>query len=167
MRMSSGVEWALHCCTLLGALRPDQVLTAPKLAEFHEIPAPYLAKVLRNLTAAGILSATEGRQGGYRLARDPHDITLLQIVNAAERRTDAFRCEEIRRRGPCAAGDGYTTICGLAGAMYRAEAAWRKELARQTLAHVCTNLNTDVPTAQRRRVSAWLAESTHQSAGGQ
>ena len=69
MRLSDGVEWALHCCTLLALLPPDRPLPASRLAEFHEVPPAYLAKHLQALSRAGIIESMPGRHGGYRLAR--------------------------------------------------------------------------------------------------
>jgi len=44
----------------------------------------YLAKVLRHLVKAGVLRAEKGATGGVRLAMDPHDVTLLDVVEACQ-----------------------------------------------------------------------------------
>jgi DNA-binding IscR family transcriptional regulator len=44
MRISEGVEWAAHCVLLLDSLSEDAALPASRLAEYHGVPAPYLAK---------------------------------------------------------------------------------------------------------------------------
>src|SRR6266508_5269600 len=100
MRLGEGVEWALHCCTLLAVLPPDQAMPASRLAEYHGVPGAYLAKHLQALSQAGIVEAVPGRRGGYRLARRPDEITLLDVVDAVEGAEGSFRCTEIRRRGP-------------------------------------------------------------------
>ena len=79
--MSEAVEWAIHCCTVLGALPADQALPAARLAEFHDVPPSYLAKALQATTAAGITESRSGPLGGYRLARPPADITYHQLGN--------------------------------------------------------------------------------------
>src|SRR6058998_4087010 len=79
MRMNQGVEWAAHCAALLAVLPPDVAVPAATLAEFHDLPAAYLAKALQQLAAAGIVTAVPGRRGGYRLARSAEQITLLDI----------------------------------------------------------------------------------------
>ena len=61
MRMSDGVEWALHVSAVLVAVPPDKGLTAAKLAEFHGVPGAYLAKHLQALTRAGVFEAVPGR----------------------------------------------------------------------------------------------------------
>ena len=48
--MADGVEWAVHSCVLLATLPSDGALPAAKLAEYHGVPAAYLAKHLAFLT---------------------------------------------------------------------------------------------------------------------
>ncbi|MGH8967402.1 MAG: RrF2 family transcriptional regulator, partial [Actinomycetes bacterium] len=98
--MSSAVEWALHACSLLVHVPPGSALQAAKLAEFHEIPPAYLAKHLQSLARAGIVTPVYGKNGGYRLASAPEEITLLAVVLAVDGDEHAFRCTEIRRGGP-------------------------------------------------------------------
>jgi Rrf2 family protein len=50
------------------------------IAERTGVPPAFLGKVLRTLVAEGILESRRGRRGGFRLARDPRDITLLDVV---------------------------------------------------------------------------------------
>lgn len=135
MRMSEGVEWALHSTSVLAMLPPGWTLPAAKLAELHELPAPYLAKHLQALARAGILAAVPGAKGGYRLARPPGDVTLLDVVTAVEGNTPAFRCGEIRQQGPCAVGrEHYVNRCAIHAAMADAEDAWRASLSAVTIA---------------------------------
>ena len=159
LSMRVGVEWALHCCTLLAALGPGEVLPAARLAEFHDVPPAYLAKTLRDLVTAGVIQAIEGRAGGYRLARAPADITLLDIVSAVGSAKPAFTCTEIRRRGPCAAPSGYAPVCRIAAAMYRAEQAWRNELAAQTIADISNGLSAEIPAQTRTMARRWLRDA--------
>src|ERR1700735_999224 len=100
MQLNEGVEWAAHCAALLAALPEGATLPAARLAEYHGIPAPYLAKSLQALTRAGLVESTTGRQGGYRLGRPAAAISLLDIVEAIEGTDTLFQCTEIRKRGP-------------------------------------------------------------------
>src|SRR6187399_181295 len=114
MRMSEGVEWAAHCAVILAALPDGAVLPAARLAEYHDLPGPYLAKSLQALAGAGIVQSTAGRTGGYRLARPAERITLLEIVTAIEGDEPMFRCTEIRRRGPVGgAVERFSPLCGI------------------------------------------------------
>src|SRR3982074_1611026 len=100
MRMTEGVEWALHCCLNLSWVGPEQAVTAARLAAFYELPTAYLNKQLQALARAGILSSVSGPKGGFRLDRRPEQITLLDVVVAIDGPVDAFRCTEILHRSP-------------------------------------------------------------------
>lgn len=133
--MSEGVEWALHECLNLTWLEPGEAVTAARLAKYYELPTAYLNKQLQALTRAGILESTPGPRGGFRLARRPEDITMMDVVTAIEGPDGAFRCEEVLRRSP---GDhegvDYRKSCIISQSMRRAELAWRRELAAVTIA---------------------------------
>src|SRR5258708_7232659 len=134
MRMSDGVEWALHVSTLLAVVPDGNGLTAARLAEFHGVPGAYLAKHLQALTRAGLFEAVPGRGGGYRLAKPAKNISVLDVVEAVEGRTRAFECSEIRQRGPAGGTPAdYRSVCGIARVMYDAEAAYRDVLASVTI----------------------------------
>lgn len=158
--MSDTVEWALHCCTVLGALPADRALPAARLAEFHDVPPAYLAKALQAMTAAGITESRPGPLGGYRLARPAAEITLLEVVLAVDGEETAFQCSEIRQRGPAAstARGAYRRPCGIARAMWRAEDAWRAELGATTIGDLIAELLATVPAAQLQGGAEWLQQ---------
>jgi Rrf2 family protein len=159
MRMGDGVEWALHSCTFLAVLPAGTSLPAARLAEYHGVPAAYLAKHLQALAQAGVLAAVPGRRGGYRLARPAGEITVLDVVLAVEGREPAFRCMEIRRRGPAAGPpDHYRAACTITHAMHRAESAWRNELAATTLADIVAGLGAAVHPEAAVKAARWLQE---------
>jgi len=159
MRISEGVEWALHCATVLALIPPGTALPGARLAEFHGVPAPYLAKSLQALRRAGIAESVPGRRGGFRLARRIEDITLLDVVLAVEGSAPAFRCTEIRKRGPARVdGSCYTPTCAIAAAMAHAEAAWRASLASVSIADVLIGLAGSVPPEAAAKAAGWLQE---------
>jgi Rrf2 family protein len=160
MRLGEGVEWALHCATVLALVPPDQTMPAAKLAEFHGVPPAYLAKTLQALARAGIVESEPGRRGGYRLARPAKQVTMLDVVEAVEGREPSFRCTEIRRRGPARVRAGlYTPVCAIADVMYRADAAWRSELRETTLADLITRLVRTVPIEATSKATTWMQEA--------
>jgi Rrf2 family protein len=154
MELPETVEWALHCCWLLALLPPGTALPARRLAEFYGLPEPYLAKLLKTLTRAGLLIAASGPRGGYRLARGPGRITMLDVTGAVEGNHPLFRCAEIRQRGPVPLSPAQCrTSCGIASVMHQAERAWRDELAAVTMASLAENAGT----GSRARAARWLA----------
>jgi Rrf2 family protein len=159
MRISEGVEWAIHCCTVLALLPPDTALPAARLAEFHGVPGAYLAKHLQGLARAGVVESVPGPKGGYRLARPAAEIPLLDVVEALEGTEPAFRCSEIRRRGPAALpARAYPNPCGVARAMWRAEGAWRQALREESVADLVAGLAGDVDPRAAVKAAAWFQE---------
>lgn len=160
MRISEGVEWGVHCCTLLAALGPDQTLPAGRLAEYHGVPPAYLAKHLQSLSRAGLVTSVPGPRGGYRLARPADAVTVLDVVDAIEGDEPAFRCTEIRQRGPAAVEAAcYRRPCGIARTMWAAEDAWREVLRSRTIAELLRGVLADADPRSLARGGAWLQDS--------
>jgi Rrf2 family protein len=74
-------EYALRAMAVL-ALEPDERSSSGALAERTQAPMDYLSKVLQSLAGAGLIEGRRGVRGGYKVARDPADIQLLDIINA-------------------------------------------------------------------------------------
>jgi Rrf2 family protein len=160
MKLSDGVEWGVHVCTLLAVLPADSALPAARLAEYHDVPSAYLAKHLQALAGAGVLETVKGPRGGYRLARPPAEITVLDVVEAIDGEEPAFRCTEIRRRGPTAMpAREYKHPCGIHHAFTRADEAWRKELDDTTIASLVIGMMREAPQAAVEKGARWLGEA--------
>ena len=159
MKLSDGVEWGVHACTVLAVLPPDAALPAPRLAEYHGVPSAYLAKHLQALARAGVLETVKGPRGGYRLARPPTAISVLDVVEAIDGDEPAFRCTEIRRRGPSAVpAREYRLPCGVHRVFTRADEAWRAELAATTIADLVVGVVQEAPRAAIEKGARWLGE---------
>jgi Rrf2 family protein len=152
MKLGDGVEQAVHCVVVLASLPEGGLLSAASLAEFHGVSPSYLLKHLQALSAAGILEALPGPRGGYRAARPPAKISLLDIVLAVEGKEPAFRCTEIRQRGPLQPRCKPSRVCEINAAMLRAERAYRDELSRVSVADLIQRVadqDTDGAIAKR------------------
>jgi len=161
MRLSEGVEWGLHCAVLLAVMPSDAALSTTRLAEFHGLPVAYLAKHLQAMSRAGILDAGTGPRGGYRLARPPADVSVLDVVEAVDGDDPAFRCMEIRRRGPAAVpAREYRTMCGIHRVMVGADEAWRAELDRTSVADLAAGVARDASPKGIEKFGQWLQEVT-------
>jgi Rrf2 family protein len=154
MRLPEGVEWALHCTWLLALAEDGDAVPTRRLAEFYGLPEAYLAKLLKTLVRAGLLTAVSGPRGGFRLARAPEAITVAEVVEAVEGQGPLFHCTEIRQCGPVPlTGPACRRPCGIAQVMHRAERAWREELSATTMADLIGTPGTGAVT----RASMWLA----------
>lgn len=156
MKLSGGVEWAVHCCVVLtAATRP---VAAARLAELHRVSPTYLAKQLQSLSRAGLVRSVQGKSGGYVLTRSPERITVLDVVEAVEGPRSTFVCTEIRQRGPMAAPpEACTAPCAIARTMHAADAAWRAALREVSIADLGRSVGTDYEGDVMGQIGNWLS----------
>ena len=58
--------------------------SAKEIADTYGIPLPLLSKILQKLVKNGFLRSEHGTNGGYKLARDPHSITALDVIRSID-----------------------------------------------------------------------------------
>jgi Rrf2 family protein len=80
---SQTVEYALRAVVHLAYEAPAARTTA-QIAEATRVPRDYLAKILQGLAKKGIVQTQRGVGGGVSLAKDPAELTILDVVNAVE-----------------------------------------------------------------------------------
>lgn len=155
MKLPASTEWVLHCATTLAQLEPGDTASTAQLSRYFDLPAPYLAKQLKALVRSGVLSATTGPRGGFRLARAAAEIDLLQIVESVDGASSPYLCAEIRRRGVGALPrEECEDTCVLARKMADAHQAWRRSLAGSSLADILATLPPGAPARTRARLAA-------------
>lgn len=83
LRVSKLTDYAT---VLMAALAdgPDELASASDLAERAHFELPTVSKLLKQLAGAGLIESRRGVNGGYRLARPAHEISVLDIVTAIE-----------------------------------------------------------------------------------
>lgn len=89
--ISQTAEYALRSIICL-AENPDDPLTTQQIAKVTKVPVSYLSKVLQSLGRAEIVHSKRGLHGGFALARPPHELSLLDIVNAVDPIRAIRRC---------------------------------------------------------------------------
>ena len=78
-------EYAIRALTFLAIHQEgDQFHLAREMSEVLGIPAPFLGKILQPLVMRGILESQRGRNGGFRLLKDPTEVTLMHIADSQE-----------------------------------------------------------------------------------
>jgi len=87
---------------------------AKDLAELADVPFHYLAKLLSQLVRAGILDATRGKHGGYRLARPAEQISLYEVINTIEPISGPRQCllsrADCDSECPCQVHDAWAPV---------------------------------------------------------
>jgi Rrf2 family iron-sulfur cluster assembly transcriptional regulator len=79
MILTAQEEFGLRCALTLARARDDS-LTLTQVAEAEGLTPAYAGKLLRLLVQAGVAESTRGRSGGYRLTRDPAEISVAEVV---------------------------------------------------------------------------------------
>lgn len=108
MIFSASASHALRALAWLAANEHQEATLGRDLAEEIAVPAHYLSKVLATLARGGLLAASRGARGGYRLARRPQEIALMEIVAPFEGKRVRPGCllqpdQPCREDGPCSA----------------------------------------------------------------
>lgn len=156
MKLSQGIEWGVHCATLLALAPAGKAIRRDGLAGHYGLPETYLAKHLQAMARAGVLHAVTGPKGGYRLNRPAGQITVLDVVEAIEGTAAPFVCQEIRQRGTGAlAPEQCTKPCAINALMSEADNAWRASLRAVTIADLVDRL----PPRIRERNEATAADA--------
>lgn len=83
---STTCAYAIRAMSRLAVINPDGYARIQEICEGDgaDLPAHFLAKIFRDLARAGLLRSAKGRGGGFALARRPHEIRLLDIVDAVD-----------------------------------------------------------------------------------
>jgi Rrf2 family protein len=160
--ISSGVEYGLHCLVYLTHSDGADEASVRDLAELQGVPAEYLAKLFTKLAKAGLVAATEGVKGGFRLARPAGRITVHDVVLAIDGDKPLFDCREIRARcalfGDEAPAWATRGVCSINAIMQSAEKAMRAELKQHTLADIARRTEEKAPAAFGPQVVQWLSD---------
>lgn len=133
MQMTACTIAALRILTACGRAGDEQ-LTMPGMAEVLGIGEALVVKACHRLMRAGYLSGTRGRSGGYRLARDPASIVLIDVVRLFEDEADFFPCR-LNPEGDCC----IAPVCRLREICKQAWVAWSNRLASTTIADILTD----------------------------
>ncbi len=87
--LSRSAEYAIRALSLLAVRGEETSVQSREIAEVLGLPPQFLTKILRRLTATGLVASQRGRSGGFRLSRAPEFIPLLEVVMPFEEpRTD-------------------------------------------------------------------------------
>lgn len=84
MQITRQADYAVRAVMYLAKLEPDQRAATSKVAQAQRIPPSFLAKIISQLSIAGLLQTSRGARGGVNLARGPKEVTLLEVIEAID-----------------------------------------------------------------------------------
>jgi len=84
MQITRQADYAVRAVLYLSRLGLGNRAATSKIAEDQHIPPSFLAKIVSQLSIAGLLHTSRGARGGVTLSRSPEEITLLEVVEAID-----------------------------------------------------------------------------------
>jgi len=84
MQITRQADYAVRAVLHLARLGNTERAATSMIAEEQHIPPSFLAKIISQLSIAGLLHTSRGARGGVTLGREPQDITLLEVVEAID-----------------------------------------------------------------------------------
>ena len=164
MKISSRTEYGVRVLVTLARHGSDGPMSLAGIARAEKLPHAYLEQLVGDLRRAGLLTATRGQAGGYRLSRPAEEILLAEIVRALEGPLLEM---------PCAGADNLESCdrpqpCSVHELFQRVHEALDGTLSATTLAEVAASAGgPPYPPVVRRRAAeqhaALLAAATETS----
>jgi Rrf2 family protein len=84
MQITRQADYALRAMIFLAEMEPNQRAATSQIAEVQHIPPSFLAKIISQLSIAGLIHTSRGARGGVSLARSPEEISILEVVEAID-----------------------------------------------------------------------------------
>lgn len=127
MRLTAYTDYSLRTLIFL-AMNREQLVTVQHIADAHGIAKNHLTKVVHRLGTLGYIETIRGRNGGLRLAHEPGQINIGEVVRHTE--TDFYMASCFDK---ASAGCMYSSGCALKGVLGNATAAFLDVLDAVTL----------------------------------
>jgi len=128
LQLSEAATLAIHACSLIAMKSPERV-TGAQLAAWTQASQHHLSKVLAQLVKAGIIEGTRGVNGGFVLAKQPKEVSFLQIYETIEGPLAPPTC-------PCQRGYCKLRGCLFDGFLGRIQREFREFFEKKTLGEV-------------------------------
>lgn len=84
MQITRQADYAIRAMLYLSGLKPGERAATSQIADTKKIPSSFLAKIISQLSIAGLIHTSRGARGGVTLARTPGEISLLDVVEAID-----------------------------------------------------------------------------------
>jgi len=122
VQLTKKSSYGLIAALELAGEATEEPLSASTIADRYSLPRSFVEKILHQLKQAGLVSSTQGRKGGYRLAQNPHQITVRQVLEALGESLDLVGC--LGPGTPCE----LTQICPTKGSWERIDHRFKEML---------------------------------------
>src|SRR3989442_14375803 len=135
MKLSVRGEYALRALLVLGYSSNQPSLRIQSISEQQNIPKRFLEQILNDLKSAGMVQSKRGVAGGYRLARQPEEISLASVVRHLEGALAPVSCVSERFYEKCSCPD--ESRCAIRSVMKEVRDAVVNIVENLTVADLC------------------------------
>ena len=84
MRVSAKTDYALRALLEMSSRDDGKPVSAEELGRLQDIPHGFLQAILADLRKAGVVIAQRGQSGGWRMNRDPQDVSVADVIRAVD-----------------------------------------------------------------------------------
>lgn len=145
-------KYGLKALAHLATLQPGETTQAMDIAQAHNIPKKFLDAILGDLRNAGIVFSKKGPGGGYRLAREPADIKIGQVIRTIDGPLAPIACASRTAYQPCRDCKSVKT-CTVRLMMTQVRDAMSEVLDRMTIADMAATVTGSHVAPSKRRAS--------------
>ena len=150
MRISSKGHYGLLAVAELARRHDRGLVSLNEIASVEHLPLPYLEQIIAPLRTAGVVEATRGLHGGYKLARDPAEVSVGEVVRWLEGPIALVECTtEGYVSGACEREAG----CTSRGVWHQVSDAINNVLNTMTLADIVADESVKNPEPVQRLVT--------------
>lgn len=144
MKLTQETDYAFRIVLYL-TKRKGEVVEAEVISDAEKVPKRFLLKICRKLNQAGIIESFRGKNGGYRLARDPQEVTLKDVIEIIEGSVVVSKCQE----NPTVCSKDATGYCSIHRVLNQVQSLISSEFAKHNFAslakcEVCTDVLKDL-----------------------
>ena len=142
--LSQTAEYALRATVWLAANGQEGPVGHQRIAEETQVPASYLSKVLQGLAKSGIVTSRRGVGGGFTLAEDPAELSVLKVINAVD---------PIQRITGCPLGlkSHRHALCPMHARLDEAMQQVETAFGNSTIADIVNDKSRPIPMVDRRQ----------------
>lgn len=157
MALTQTAEYALRAVVWL-AQHPAEPQTKTQIAQATQVPSSYLPKVFQPLVRGGLIHAQRGIGGGYTLAKDAAEITLLEVVNEVDPIQPIDRC-------PLSLASHGTKLCPLHSLLNRVILEEQRLLGKTKVSEVTRGDGQPTPLCEIAAIAQKRADSQRANEG--
>ncbi len=127
LELTRRADYAIRTTICLAREGGERLVPVPTIARRMNVPRRFLPQIMQDLVRAGLVEASPGRGGGYRLLRAPDAVSVLEVIEAVE--GDVRRRTCVLRADPCSSD----RACGVHDLFASAQDALLERFAQATV----------------------------------